>query len=698
MQTIHKKDGRLHIYVRQDKYKGELKSHNWVGRTYINGKQKVISSGTTNLEEATPILEKWFDELQLQKNDNIGENPTNPPENQAQQTNNPPTEQLDKEVIKEPSAPKVGEDIQSTKKNVAMGMLGKLKNLKLPNLKGSKNSSDNNAHGQTPQKNKVKELFQNFFQSKVSKMSVAGEEIAGLDITKEAIRVAQVSQDKEENWILDKFSYRLLDQEKIAENILESKDYVAEEIELAISNAKITSKNIALSIPVTSAIIRVVTSPLMTDDELQKAIETDSLWENLVQLTDNLNDYSVFHQIINRNSKNNTMEILFVASKLSDVNAYASIAKKAGLNPVIMDVRCFTLKNAHDNTKFKSINKNENSVILELGQEENYLMIIHNSIPIITDIFLRPQEKQHIMDVVNEQIPTEAEAVIRRYAMQIKQAITDYEVKYDNKVTSIQVVSSLKNISFLIPAFKKNLPTTGFINFDPLQSVSVPSYNNEKIPNDNKSPIASVLGLAYRKLDVFGYYKFVTAVKNINLLPNRDAIRQQNKLKFLSGFALKGVAGAVAGIYLLLIVFSYFQISSNKEQLVQFDEVQMEFDKLNIQFSKLAKKRREMQKSLDLGKMINSNQATSYRTLAQVTRSVPLRVNFNKITFDGKDSLIIEGMAFSDQDILNFIANLNAKSLIEQASLATMKVENSETTAGNNNKKGFVINCKLKAT
>ena len=698
METIHKKDGRLHIYVRQDKYKGELKSHNWVGRTYLNGKQKVISSGTTNLDEAIPILEKWFDELQIEKKENIQENSVNVPENQTQQEqiSTPAIEQPSQEAVNKPSAPTVDGDIQNPKKNVVMGMLEKLKSLK--NLKGSKNSSDNNISDQTPQKNKAKELFQKFFQSKVSKMSVAGEEIAGLDITREAIRVAQVSQDKEENWILDKFSYRLLDQEKMADNFLDNKDYIAEEIELVMSNAKITSKNIALSIPVTSAIIRVVTSPLMTDDELQKAIETDSLWENLVQLTDNLNDYSIFHQIINRNSKNNTMEILFVASKLSDVNAYASIAKKAGLNPVIMDVRCFTLKNAHDNTKFKSINKNENSVILELGQEENYLMIIHNSIPIITDIFLRPQEKQHIMDVVNEQIPTEAEAVIRRYAMQIKQAITDYEVKYDNKVTSIQVVSSLKNISFLIPAFKKNLPTTGFINFDPLQSVSVPSYNNEKIPNDNKSPIASVLGLAYRKLDVFGYYKFVTAVKNINLLPNRDAIRQQNKLKFLSGFALKGVAGAVAGIYLLLIVFSYFQISSNKEQLVQFDEVQMEFDKLNIQFSKLAKKRREMQKSLDLGKMINSNQATSYRTLAQVTRSVPLRVNFNKITFDGKDSLIIEGMAFSDQDILNFIANLNAKSLIEQASLATMKVENSETTAGNNNKKGFVINCKLKAT
>ena len=54
-----------------------------------------------------------------------------------------------------------------------------------------------------------------------------------------------------------------------------------------------------------------VTAPLMKDEELQKAIETNSLWENLVQLTDNLDDYSIFHQVINRNQKDNTMDILF---------------------------------------------------------------------------------------------------------------------------------------------------------------------------------------------------------------------------------------------------------------------------------------------------------------------------------------------------------------------------------------------------
>ena len=39
-KVIHKKDGRLHIYVKQEKYKGELKSKNWVLIIYIDGKKK----------------------------------------------------------------------------------------------------------------------------------------------------------------------------------------------------------------------------------------------------------------------------------------------------------------------------------------------------------------------------------------------------------------------------------------------------------------------------------------------------------------------------------------------------------------------------------------------------------------------------------------------------------------------------------
>jgi len=171
----------------------------------------------------------------------------------------------------------------------------------------------------------------------------------------------------------------------------------------------------------------------------------------------------------------NTYQIYLISDSTGETLDRVFLALKAQFKNIEYKVHSYFFTRTENQILkiLEDAQKNENSVILYTIVDNNYLMIIHNSIPIITDIFLRPQEKQHIMDVVNEQIPTDAEAVIRRYAMQIKQAITDYEVKYDNKVTSIQVVSSLKNISFLLPAFKKNLPTTGFINFDPLQIVSV---------------------------------------------------------------------------------------------------------------------------------------------------------------------------------------------------------------------------------
>ena len=131
-------------------------------------------------------------------------------------------------------------------------------------------------------------------------------------------------------------------------SVLEHPDKIGDELKIALQKSKIETTNAAIAIPVTSAIIRVVTAPLMTDEELGKAIDTDSLWENLVQLTDNLNDYSIFHQVINRDKERNTMDILFVASKLSDINGYTSIIKKGGLNAVIIDVKCFALKSAVD--------------------------------------------------------------------------------------------------------------------------------------------------------------------------------------------------------------------------------------------------------------------------------------------------------------------------------------------------------------
>jgi len=80
--------------------------------------------------------------------------------------------------------------------------------------------------------------------------------------------------------------------------------------------------------------------------------------------------------------------------------------------------------------------------------------------------------------------------------------------------------------------------------------------------------------------------------------------------------------------------------------------------------------------------------------LAQIASAVPKRVRFKSIDFNGIDIVIIEGSAYSDQDILKLISNLNNKKLISQASLASMTAPQSNQ-AGKQSLKGFTIACML---
>jgi len=708
-QVIHKKDGRLHIYVRQDKYKGELKSKNWVGRIYLDGKQKIFSSGTPNLDDAIPILEKWFDDLLAQKEkeqnnesqsevkeeikiENTKVEPNNEKIPSSTITTTP--QNLNKDNLKEnlennsTTTQNVSND--EKKSNVVTSLLDKIKSVKIKKPDFGKKDSIKISGGKSI--TDIKNKLGGFFKSKIGKSSVQGEEIVGVELTNKEIRLAQITSNKANQWILEKFYIHKVDLPDDA-SVLDNADKMGEELSLAIQKSKITTPNAAIAIPVTSAIIRVVTAPLMKDEELQKAIDTNSLWENLVQLTDNLDDYSIFHQVINKNDKENTMDILFVASKLADINNYTSIIKRSNLNPVIIDVKCFALKSAVD--QINQISKNAEdanlTAVLEFGLDENYLMILYENNPIITDIFIRNQDRDILQ---NSQNQDEKEALVRRFITQVKQAVQDFETKYEKRIRNIKVVSDLHNVDDYLSTFRKSMVNVGFNLFDPIDGLKIPQQNVEATNLQNRSYLSTVIGLAFRKLDVFGYYKFVTAVKNINLLPDRAGMIKQKKMKAFSKFAFKGVAGAILVIYTLLFGLSFWQIYSYNAKLVNYDKIIKEHKVKEKQKKKFSKELGIMTKTLQLSKTLKSNKSLSYRYLAQIAMSVPKRVKFNSIQYDGKKSIILQGSAATDQDILKLINNLNTQKLVQQASLGSMSLPKSK--AGSNSKKGFKIFVKVK--
>ena len=532
--------------------------------------------------------------------------------------------------------------------------------------------------------------FEKFFKKRLGNKA-KGEDVVGVEISGGEIRLAQISQANSGKWNLNKFYIHKIVGLPEEANITDHADLVSEQLKIAVEKSKISTSNAAVAIPVTSAIIRVVTSPLMTDEELTTAIKSDSLWENLVQLTDNLSDYSIFHQVVNRNQTANTMDILFVASKLSDVNAYTSIIEKGGLNPVIIDVKCFSLKSAVDqiNQISSGLEEENLTVLLEFGLDENYVMILYDNNPIITDIFIRGQDRQILLNSDNIE---DVEALVRRYVTQVKQAIQDFETKYEKRVRNIRVISNLEKIDIYLESFRKNLTNTGFVLFDPIQDLNVQEQLKQNVDQSNRSYFTSVIGLAFRKLDVFGYYKFVTAVKNINLLPNRDAVISEKKAQMFSNFAFKGVISIVAVVYIVLFSFSFWQISNLNKKIVNYEKIVKEHKSTEKEKNKFAKELGRMTTSLKLSKSIKSNKIVSFKVLAQVASSVPRGLRFESIEYDGKKRLIITGSSANDQNILKLIRNLNDKKSIRQATLATMSSAKSPNGQEN---KGFKIICRL---
>ncbi len=133
---------------------------------------------------------------------------------------------------------------------------------------------------------------------------------------------------------------------------------------------------------------------------------------------------------------------------------------------------------------------------------------------------------------------------------------------------------------------------------------------------------------------MFGYYKFVTAVKNINLLPNRDNVISEKKAKFFSNFAFKGVIGLVTLIYLVLFSLSFWQIIDLNKKITNYEKIVKEHKDIEEEKKKYKKELGKMTTSLKLSKSIKSNKVISFKILSQIASSVPRGIRFDSLEYD----------------------------------------------------------------
>ncbi len=524
--------------------------------------------------------------------------------------------------------------------------------------------------------------------SELSKVSIQQEDVVGVDITRDYIRVTQLD-NPDDGWVLSKLGYKFIEDSE-STSIQTDPDIYINKLKEIVNQNKITKGNAAVSIPVSSAIIKVVTIPIMTDEELQEAIDTSTLWENVIQLNEALNDYSIFWQVIKRDAKTNEMDLLFVASKLVDIQSYLDIVQQAGLNPVVVDVRCFAVRNALKLYK-NVVESDAPTVLIEIGRDENYVMIIHHDAPYLSDIYVSEKDRNLLTKLAQDK--GNAKVAIERMAMQISQIINIYQAKY--KISSIKTLlisSTLGAHEQAIEFLSASLPDYNVVLFEVTSDLIVPANLKEKVDAElNQSALISSLGLATRKLDVFGFYQYVTGTSNINLMPNRNSIKNTEKVKFISKWGL--IFFAILFFIVAGSVFFYDQseTESLNEQMQEYNSLTVQRDNSKIELAEINRESSEINNTLAVAKDVRSNQDFLFATLQSIIKSVPRGVSLKSITYRN-GGVELDGISVSDQNILGLIERLERFPQIAQASLLNMSIERE----GKNEFKSFSIRVSLK--
>lgn len=171
-------------------------------------------------------------------------------------------------------------------------------------------------------------------------------EIIGLDIGSSSIKVIQL-EDEDGQFRLTKFGMRTLEPEMIVDGTIMDSVRCVEALQGLLKDQAITAKDAVISLSGHSVIVKRVSLPQMTEDELAESIK----WEAEQYIPFDINDVDIDFQILNSfvdPDGKPQIDVLLAAVKKDKLTEYTSLVIEAGLKPVIVDIDSFALENMYE--------------------------------------------------------------------------------------------------------------------------------------------------------------------------------------------------------------------------------------------------------------------------------------------------------------------------------------------------------------
>jgi type IV pilus assembly protein PilM len=204
-----------------------------------------------------------------------------------------------------------------------------------------------------------------------------GKNLVGVDIGTSSVKVCQV-RDGRKGPSLTRFGFAQLPPQAIVDGQVMDASAVVETISKVIRDAKIREREVAVSVSGQSVIIRKITVPMMTAQELDEQIQ----WEAEQHIPFDIKDVEVDYQVLKRRPETSQMELLLVAAKKDYITDYTQLVRSAKLKPVVCDIDAFTVQNLFEFTR--GLANDRTIALINVGATLSSLNIISGGVSSFT--------------------------------------------------------------------------------------------------------------------------------------------------------------------------------------------------------------------------------------------------------------------------------------------------------------------------
>ncbi|MBW2422127.1 MAG: type IV pilus assembly protein PilM [Deltaproteobacteria bacterium] len=203
--------------------------------------------------------------------------------------------------------------------------------------------------------------------------------LVGLDIgssTVKAVELALKGPDK--GFELKGLGIAALPSEAIVQGAFLNSGAIVDTVREAIDNGRIKTKEVAVAVSGHSVIVKKVSLPSMTREELEDQIQ----WEAEQYIPFDVNEVHLDFQMLDTSEGDGQMDVLLVAAKRDLVDDYVQVITEAGLIPTVIDVAAFAVENAYEYNYPAS--SDEVIALVNIGAQVVNINVVQGGIPAFT--------------------------------------------------------------------------------------------------------------------------------------------------------------------------------------------------------------------------------------------------------------------------------------------------------------------------